>query len=285
MGGSKTPSTTTNITQQARPGYIDQGFQERYLPGVYAAYDRGYQPYQGQRIADLNPSIQGAMQLTQARAVNGSPVNNAAIRTTTDTLNGRYLDPTTNPAWDSMAGGIIDKYKTGVAAQTDSAFARANAFGGSAYNEATQRNQQALGVALAGAAGNLYNQERGYQMQAANMAPQLGQQDYRDAEALLGVGDIQRQYSQDLLNQNMQDYYDQVNYPTSQLDMLGRGLTTAMTGTQSQLATGPNPYRPSQTAGALGGALAGAGAGSTLGPWGALGGAVVGGLGGYYGSR
>lgn len=285
MGGSKSPSTVTNVNEQKRPEYIDQAFQSRYLPGVYAAYERGYTPYQGQRIADLNPSIQGAMQMTQARAVNGSPVNNAALGMATDTLNGRYLDPTKNPIWDSMAGGIIDKYKTGVAAQTDSAFARANAFGGSAYNEATQRNQQALGGALAGAAGNLYNQERGYQMQAAGMAPQLGQQDYRDAEALLGVGDIQRQYQQDLLNQSMQDYYDQVNYPVSQLDMLGRGLTTAMTGSQSSLATGPNPYRPNPTAGALGGALAGAGAGATLGPWGALGGAVVGGLGGYYGSR
>lgn len=285
MSGAKTPSTTTQVTEQKRPEYINQAFEQRYLPGVYAAYERGYSPYQGQRIAALNPNIQGAMQLTQARAVSGSPVANAAQRSVTDTLSGRFLNPTTNPAWEGISSGIIDKYKVGIAAQTDKAFAQNRAFGGSAYNEAVQRNQAGLGSALAGAAGNLYNQERGYQMQAAGMAPQLAEQDYRDAEALLGIGDIQRQYEQDLLNQSMQDYNDQVNYPISQLDMLGRGLSTAMTGAQSQLATGPNPYRPNSTAGALGGALAGAGAGSSFGPYGALIGAGVGALGGYYGSR
>lgn len=284
-GGSKTPTTTTQISEQKRPGYVDDAFKDRYLPGVFAAYERAYQPYQGQRIAALNPNTQAAMQLTQARAVNGSPVANAATGAVTDTLQGRYLDITRNPAWNPIAQGITDQYRVGTAAQTDKAFAQNRAFGGSAYNEAVQRNQGALAGALAGAAGNLYNTERGYQMQAAGMAPALADQDYRDAEALLGVGDIQRQYEQDLLNQGMQDYYDQMNYPISQLDFLGRGISTAMTGAQSQLVTAPNPYRPNPTAGALGGALAGAGAGSAAGPWGALIGAGVGALGGYYGSR
>jgi len=278
MGGSKTPSTTTQITQQQRPSYVEQGYQQRYLPGVYASYERPYQPYQGQRIADLNPDIQAGMRIAQVRAINGSPVSNAAMQNTTDTLNGRYLNPTTNPAWEGISNGIIDKYQTGTAAQTDAAFARANAFGGSAYDEATRRNQQALGGALASAAGNLYNQERGYQMQAAGMAPGLAQQDYLDSQALMGIGDVQRQYDQDILNQNMQDYYDQINYPNSQLDLLSKGLANAMTGSQSQLTTGPNPYRPNATAGALGGALAG----SAISPgWGT----AIGALAGYLGSR
>jgi hypothetical protein len=286
MGG-KTASTTTQITQQQRPGYVDSGYQNYYLPGVLAAYNRPYQAYQGQRVADLNPDIQSGMTLARQRAISGSPAINAATQNVTDTLNGRYLDPTTNPAWAPMAAGITDAYGHGVAAQTDSTFARNRAFGGSAYNEATQRNQSALGSALAGAAGNLYNQERGNQFQAAQLAPQLGQADYQDAEALFGIGDTQRGYNQDLLNQNLSDYTAQTNYPLSQIDLLGRGLGNAMTGSQSQLSSGANPYRPSATAGALGGALAGAGAGTGSGApgWGTLIGALLGAGAGYYTSQ
>jgi hypothetical protein len=290
MSGQKTPSTTTQVTKQERPGYIDRAFQSQYLPGLTAAYERPFQPYTGQRISDLNPSIQAGMQMTQARALNGSPLVGAANRNLTGVLNGDYLDPSKNPAWAGISGGITDAYKMGTAAQTDRSFAQNRAFGGSAHNEMMQRNNATLAGSLANAAGDLYNTERGYQMQAAQMAPGLADQDYRDAEALFGVGDIQRNYEQDLLNQNMQDYNDRMNYPVSQLDMLGRGLSTAMTGTQSQTATAPNPYRPNTAAGTLGGALAGAGAGAkaggtTYGGYGALIGGLLGAGAGYYGSR
>ena len=286
MSSSKTPTTTTQITQQSRPSYVEKGFQQRYLPGIYAAYEQPYRPYTGQAIAGFNPEQQAGMQMAAQRAVSGSPITNAAGRNLTSTLAGDYLDVTRNPAWAPISQGIADAYRTGTAAQTDKAFAQNRALGGSAYNEATQRNQAALGSALAGAAGNLYNTERGYQMQAAGMAPELAQQDYIDAQSLMGVGDIQRQYEQDLLNKQMEDYYGQINYPLQQLQLLGGGLGTAMTGALSQSATGPNPYKPSTTAGALGGALSGAGAGSAISPgWGTIIGALLGAGAGYYGSR
>lgn len=284
--GGSTPATTTQVTQQMRPPYVEQGFQQRYLPGIYAAYERPFQQYQGQRTADLNPNIQGALSLTQARAVNGSPLNSANESLLTNTLNGNYLDVSKNPAWQSISNNIVDQYQHGIAPQTDSAFARANAFGGSAYNEAVQRNQKALGDSLTGAAGDLYNRERGYQMQAAGMAPQASQSAYQDAQQLLGVGDIQRQYEQGLLDQGYQNWYDQANYPANQLNLLGGGLSTAMTGALSNVQTAPNPYRPSPLAGALGGGLAGFGGfGSTVNgqftgsPWGAGLGALLGLLG------
>jgi hypothetical protein len=285
MSSPKTPSTTTQITQQQRPAYVEQGFQERYLPGIYAAYEQPYRPYTGQRVAGFNPQQQSGMQLAAQRAVSGSPITNAAGRNLTSTLQGDYLDVSKNPAWAPISQGIADAYRTGTAAQTDRAFAQSRALGGSAYNEATQRNQAALGSALAGAAGNLYNTERGYQMQAAGMAPQLAAEDYTDAQALMGIGDVQRQYEQDLLNQQLQDYYQQINYPQQQLQLLGGGLGTAMTGALSQQAAGPNPYRPNPTAGALGGAASGAGLGSSFGPYGALIGGLLGAGAGYYGSR
>lgn len=285
MSSSKTPSTVTNITQQNRPSYVEKGYQERYLPGIYAAYERPYSPYKGQTIAGFTPEQQSGMQLATQRALSGSPITQAAGRNLTSTLQGDYLDPSKNPAWAGMASGITDAYRTGTAAQTDKAFAQSRALGGSAYNEATQRNQAALGGALAGAAGNLYNTERGYQMQAAGMAPELAQQDYTDAQALMGVGDVQREYEQDLINKQMEDYYGAQNYPLKQLEMLGGGLGSAMTGALSQSATGPNPYKPNSTAGALGGAATGAGMGSTFGPWGTVIGGLLGAGAGYYTSR
>ena len=190
-----------------------------------------------------------------------------------------------------MAAGITNAYGVGTAAQTDAAFAQAHAFGGSAYNDAVQRNQAGLGASLAGAAGNLYNQERSNQMQAAGMAPQLANTDYTDAAHLYNAGGNLNSYQQSLLDQNVQDYTNQQNYPTSQLDMLARGLGNAMTGSYSSSQTSANPYQRSKMAGALGGGLAGAGAGLAYGAsegsavspgWGTLIGGLGGALAGYY---
>ncbi len=247
-------------------------------------------PYPNQQISPLNAQQTQGLQMAQDRAIAGSPVMNAAQTNLTDTLNGKYLDIGTNPAWNPMAQRITDAYSTGTAAQTDAAAARANAFGGTAYGEQLGYNQRGLGDSLAAAAGDLYNQERGRQMQANLFAPQAAQADYQDAQALLGVGDTYRQYNQDLLNNNYQNAYQAADWPYKRAEWFNNQIAGLTGGSGTQSSTGPNPYQPNKTAGALGGAMSGAAAGAMIGaPIGGVGavpGALVGGLlgaaGGYF---
>lgn len=263
-------TTTTNIPWSgAQPFLLD------YMRRASNLSRQPFQPYTGQRISGFSPEQEQGLQMTTERATQGSGVMNAAQGNLQSTLQGDFLNPGTNPAWAPMAQSITDAYQTGTAAQTDAAAARAGAFGSSGYQQQVGMNQKGLGDALAGAAGSLYNNERTNQMRAAMFAPQMAEADYRDAQALLGVGDVRREYQQDLLNQGYQDFFDQQQWPYQQLNVLGNALNP---GLQFGSQTSNNGYSPNRTATALGGAASGAAMGSMFGPVGMGVGAAAGGL-------
>jgi hypothetical protein len=281
-GGGSAPTTTTSINKSEPPAYV-QPYSEQLLTRAGQLSNAPYQAYTGQMIQPLNATQQQGLQMTIDRATQGSPLMNASNAELTKTASGAYLDPTTNPAWASMAKGITDAYSKGTAAQTDAAFARAGAFGGSAYRDQTQTNQAALGGALAGAAGNLYNDERLNQLRATQQAPQMATADYQNAQALLGAGDVYRQEGQDQLNQQYQQFLQQQQWPYQNLDVLANAIRTSMGGGGTSTTTAPNPYQSNRTAGALGGGLLGYGAGQMIGgsiaPYAGAGiGALAGGL-------
>jgi hypothetical protein len=246
-------------------------------------------PYPDQQVSPLNQQQTQGLQMAQDRAIAGSPVQNAANQNLLDTSSGKYLDIGTNPAWAPMAQRITDSYRTGTAAQTDAAAARANALGGSGYNQQMELNQRALGDSLSGAAGQLYNDERTRQMQANLFAPQAAQADFQNAQALLGVGDTYRQYNQDVMNNQYQNQYARADWPYQRVNWFNNQLGQLTGNGSNGTTTGPNPYQPNRTANALGGALAGAGAGAMYGSSypvvGTAIGALAGGALGYFGSR
>lgn len=128
---------------------------------------------------------------------------------------------------------------------------------------------------------NQFNAERTNQMRGMAFAPQLAESDYRDAQALLGVGDVYRDYNQSKLNQGYDQWQSEQNYPYQQLDVLANGIRTSMGGGGTMVSSAPNAYTSSPVAGAIGGGIAGYGAGQELGfnPWlGAAGGGLLGGL-------
>jgi hypothetical protein len=231
----------------------------------------------------LNELQNMGLQMTQTRALQGSPLMNASQQQLKSTVQGDYLDPSTNPAWAPMSQAITDAYSKGTAAQTDAAFARSGAFGGSAYRDQTGTNQKALGDSLSLAAGNLYNTERLNQLRATQQAPEMATADYQNAQALLGVGDVYRENTQDQLNQQYQQWLQAQQWPYQNLDVLANGIRTSMGGGGTNTTTAPNPYQPNRTAGALGGGLLGYGLGSQLSqnPYAGALGAGVGALGGY----
>ncbi len=90
-----------------------------------------------------------------------------------------------------------------------------------------------------------YQNERGRQMSAVGLGNDqqgLGQQ---RATNLLAVGDANRSYNQDILNQNYNDYQTQLQYPYTQMDWLSGLLGRAQGGVSPNMTTQTSGYSAS----------------------------------------
>jgi hypothetical protein len=101
---------------------------------------------------------------------------------------------------------------------------------------------------------NAYNTERSLMQQALGMAPQFANQDYVDANALMGVGAQRQAFDQAGADQNYKWWQESQQFPQQKLNdyarMIGVG---AQSGNQS---TQPSPSTASQV---IGGGLTGIG--------------------------
>lgn len=280
MGGGGQP-----VTQSNEPPAWLKPHLESFVNRATATADLPYQPYTGQRNADINPLQAQAFGSVYGRAMQGSPVASAAQQEAQKSISGGYLTPESNPYLSGMVnramGDVTKAYSEATAPMTDAAFARKGAFGGSAWEQATANNQAAMTKQLAGIANDMYGgnyeNERRRQIQYASMAPQLAQQDYMDAQALMGAGNQLAQYQQGLLDTDYGNFLEARGYPQQQLDILRNALGMNF----GQQSTSTQPGR-SPVSGAVGGALAGSQIAPMLGfggPAGAIGGALLGLLG------
>lgn len=200
----------------------------------------------------VSPETQLAQNLTEHRALAGSPVENSANALLSGTLNGDYLnnDPGLASQLDQVQGRI------------NSQFAKSGTYGGSA-------NQQLLARELGNVATQNYNDERQRQMQALLFAPQMANQDYFD------IGQLQNIGAQKEAQAQMQQ--------SAPLDAL-KNYMGLISGNYGGTSTQVNPYYSNPLLGGLGGAAGGASLAPLLGisgPQGALAGGLLGLLGGH----
>lgn len=226
-GGSKTQTTTqqTVIPEEVKPllsSYLSQAQNlssqspnnDLMRTAANQMWGQANNAYSG-----INTAQQGLQQTASGAMLNGNP----------------YFGQTVNKA----LGDITRNYQEAVAPQTNANFARAGAFGGSAWQQANERNQRGLGEALGNTANSMYSgnygQERQNQMQAYGLLPSVSSAGMGVAQNLYGMG------------QNVQ------NEGAQQLGILGNAVGVGMGGAGST-STGANPnYRsPLQTALGLG---------------------------------
>jgi hypothetical protein len=265
-GGSKQTQTTTVTPWAGVQPYITD-----YLGRAQGQSNVPFQFNQGDQIAPLSPEQQYGLSGTTARAIQGSPNNLAAQGNNLNTLMGAYMSPDSNPWLKQNVDTALGDVQSRVNSQFNN-----NNFGSSAHQETLTRN---LGQTAAGMYGSNYDQERGRQMQASALAPTLAETDYRDLQALTGVGDVRRGLAQDYLNQANGLFNNATGYPQQQLDNYGRAVGLGMGVGSNQTSTSPNPYQSSPIAGAIGGGMAG----YSLGPMLGLGGPVSAGIGAVLG--
>ena len=134
---------------------------------------------------------------------------------------------------------------------------------GNQYSQALQ-NQMAAKGAIGNAATGAYNNARSDQLQAMQLAPQMQNMGYTDSKQLLGAGDIQRSYTQDLLNQQYGDWQAQQNQPYANLDTLQKAISGSIGNAGTTMQTSPNPYQANPYASMIGGGLSGAALGSAM---------------------
>jgi len=273
LGGGSGGGDTTTV-QKADPWSGVQPYITDYLRKGQDVTNSPYQFYNGDKIAGFSPEQEAGMNLNTQRALAGSQTLNSANQNITDTLNGNYLSPDSNP----FLKGNVDQAMGDVQSRINSQFNNSN-FGGSANQETLQRG---LGEVANNMYGDNYSQERGRQLQASTQAPTLANADYMDGAALQGIGAQRQGLAQSYLNE-ASGQFDQANqFKFDQLnrygDVVRAGQGVGGTTTVSADGGGSSPI-----AGALGGAATGYGIGNALGagfgPWGAGAGALLGLLG------
>lgn len=268
-GGSSAPSTTTTVNKSEPPKYLEP-YLIRSADAATNLYNNGggFSYFPGNTVAPFSNQTQQALDLTQQRAVNGSPLDAAAQSNLSGTLSGQYLNAESNPylsgALDAANRSTVRQFKEATMPGIQGSFAKSGRFGSNQYQNTVQGAQEALATGLADsnvkAYADQYNQERQRQMQATAIAPDIAAQDYKNIQALLGVGSAYDQQSQDLLNADIARYDFSNNAQRYALDEYINRLSGVGGGygTTTGYATSPGA-RTSTFANALGGAATGAG--------------------------
>lgn len=290
-GGSK-DSTVTNKTD------IPSWLQDAAVSNLGFANEvaaKPYEQYTGQQVASLTPDQQAAYDWTRKNLTTGSDaigqaanqITGSNLTSTAQSLLNPYLSNVEDPALAALA-------KQGARSQNDlaSKAAGAGAFGGTRFGvesgiQASETAAQA-GQLSANIRAQGWDKAVSTALTQANEQAALGAQQQTTglsaASALSTAGYQQQQNEQAQLSSALSDWQDQQNWGQQQLAIREGAVTaTPYGGTTSST----QPINKGNAAvSALGGALSGAAAGSMILPgWGTAAGALIGGVGGYLGSR
>lgn len=273
--GKSTPQTTTT-SQSVNMGPWEK--QQPYLTKAFSEANRLYDTYnpqyfQGSTVAGMTPEQRSAYDQITNMGGTVNPILGAQNATATDTINGKFLDPSTNPylanTFTQAADAVTRQYQTATAPGTSAAFSAGGRYGSGARNQAMDQNNRALGDTLNNLATNIYGgnyqAERGRQMDAANNAGTYVGNNYLPGTAAANAqGAIQGQSQRELDDQVARWNFEQ-NLPYNKLNSYlaavqgNYGQSGTSTGTQTQQVYS-NPF--GQVLGAL---LSGASAAGGLG--------------------
>lgn len=281
-GGAPTQTTNynTNVPEYARP------YVERMLGRSEALSQQPYQPYQGQRIADFNPTQRETFQQYENRQPSqqiGMGSNIAAGAGIGSMAAGQnYFGMATNPyATQAFMNPYVSnalspaldeaRRQSDITGQRNASQAvQQGAFGGSRFGimEAerqrglAQEQNKMLAQGYATAFDNAQKAQQfgsdlqlrgfGQAMQGANTLGQLGQQAFgQESEILRGrqaVGAAQQARTQEQLTQQYQDFLSQRGYPQQQLAFMSDMLRGVPLSQQTQQQFTAPPSMASQIA-------------------------------------
>lgn len=280
---SKGGDQTTTATSSTLPDYI-KPYTTDLLSRAQTVSQQPYTPYQGTRLADFSPDTQTAFGDIRTQAANGGGMG--AVDTgigaasgiagfQPNSFAGADLSPYTSPYYQQVVNFQKQQANQDFQEQQagrDASAVQAGAFGGDrrfVANSLAQRdlNSSLQGIEATGAqnaftsAANLFQQDQTNRLNAGNLGlnaastlGQLGQTKndlgLQNAEALSGVGSKIQQQGQAGLDLAHQNFIDQRDWPSRQLQLYSQLLSgQPVTPQATTTTTAPAPDFLSQLVG------------------------------------
>jgi hypothetical protein len=230
-GGGQQTSKQETQSSNGPPAFI-QPYLQGGIKDLQALYEGnktapGYYP--GSTVGPQSAQTQQAIDALAARGANGSAVTQGAQGAITDTVNGKYLDPNTNPYFaDALKAShqpYIDQFTSQVIPGLTSAFEGSGRTGSGLHqasvDSAVTGLNRTISDADAKAGAGYFDAERNRMIGASGMAPQIAATDYQDIAALGQAGQSKDAYGQAKINEDISRY----NYDNNkQWDYISRYL-------------------------------------------------------------
>ena len=261
-GGSS--QTTQSIPDELKP------LASAYTNKAIGLSNQQFNPYQGQRNADLNTTQNLGIGMVQNRALNGDATVNAGSQFLQNTMNAGKQGATANPYagpnpyLDAMVNksqqAVANNFNTMTKPQTETAMANSGSFGNSGLTEQLQNQQKAAVTQMADISNSMYGNAYNTQAQmgesfaarndaarqnqtqngmgAAQLGLQYGNQAYTDAAQLGKAGQVQQDQNQNNLDFNYNQYQDASNLPYKQLSAMSGVFGSNLGGSSSTTQTG-----------------------------------------------
>lgn len=243
-GGGGSSGSQTVVQNNSPWSGVQKPLTEGYKD-LTANYKQGApEYYPGQTVAGFSPQQQQSIQGITNLATSGNSTLTAANDQLRKTINGDYLDPTTNPYLASVA----NQARQGA----DSTYSMGGRYGSGAHDAAVS---QSVGNIYA----QNYAQERQNQLNAINQAPTIDQAQYYGMQQLGNVGAAVQQQGQNVINADINKYDYNENKNTNWINQYLATLNGASGGTSTTTSpvNSPNPWTQYAGAGiAAGGLLA-----------------------------
>jgi hypothetical protein len=272
-GGQQTTYTQQQSKSSSEPPaylqpYLKEGVAN--LAGLYnASEQKAPAYYPGSTVAPLSQATNSAIQGTINRAQNGSPLTQGAQSQALATINGQYLDPSSNPYFSGAVDAALkpqtEQFMNQIIPGITSAFEGSGRTGSglhqAAVDQAVTNLTRSQADARTKAYSDQYNTARGQQIDAVNNAGNYANWDYNDLGMLAQAGGAQDTYSQRQTDADVARYnYNQNkdwNYLARYLGM----LNGAYPGGETSGSSFGSSMAPAQQSSPLGAIFGGAGLG------------------------
>ena len=232
-GGGGEPKTQT-VTQSNAPWSAQVPLWNTSYKRLNELYGSGalrLNPYPGETVAPIAPETGQAWTMVANRAQAGSPLNALSRGYISDVLSGRYLGQEA-PGLSS----VLDRARNAV----NATYSLGGRYGSGAHDAAVAHG---LGSVL----NDVYQAERSRMDSASQLAPQLAQQDYFDAQQLAQVGSQRQAHLQDLINAEIQRYNAIQQAPINELalyqNLIGGNIGGTQTTTEPVQGSGAEPWQ------------------------------------------
>lgn len=219
-GGGGTSTTVQSIPEELKP------LATAYTNKAIGLGNTSYQPYTGQRYADLNSTQNAGIGMIQDRALSGSQTLDNAEGNLNQMMGGG-----TNPYLDQMVG----KAQASALGAANTAQIRSGSFGNSGIAEQTAKQ---LGTIATDMYGQQYNADQNRRLSAIQQAPTFANQQYTDAQQLLKAGQLQQDQAQQGLDFNYNQFQEQQNLPYKQLAAMSGVFGSNLGGTSTTTSNG-----------------------------------------------